>query len=87
LKGLYKSVNPRLVVDLTVRGESPIEACAYRFTCTPDEIFAGVSEVVYLMRNTLFHGELVPNRDATACYEPAYQGWEAREIFIPKRVG
>lgn len=73
LMALYKNVNPRLVVDLTNKGKPAIRAGSYDFTCTPDELFAGVCEVIYLMRNSLFHGELVPCRDAAECYEPAYQ--------------
>lgn len=72
LKALYVNVNPLLVVDLTNRGHQTIEAGTYQFTCAPEELFAGVCEVIYLMRNSLFHGELVPTHEATACYEPAY---------------
>jgi len=45
---------------------------AYDFRCQPDQLFAGVSETIYLMRCCYFHGELVPSREASACYEPAY---------------
>ena len=72
LRGLYLQASPRVVTDLTVGSNTPINCGAYRFTCTPEELFAGVVEVIYLMRCSFFHGELVPTREASACYEPAY---------------
>ena len=76
LKALYQKMNPILTVDLTNYAtdhrQVPIQAGTYQFRCTQEELFAGVCEIIYQMRNTLFHGELVPSREATACYEPAY---------------
>ena len=72
LMAVYREVNPRIVVDLTDFGSSEIQVGAYKFVCSPEDLFAGICEVIYLMRNTLFHGELVPCQRAAECYEPAY---------------
>jgi hypothetical protein len=36
-------------------------------------LFAGMVEVLYEMRCTLFHGELAPTKEAVVCYEPAFR--------------
>ena len=69
----YGLVNPRIEMDLTAGDEDPIECGTHSFRCGADFLFAGVVEVVYLMRCSLFHGELVPTREASGCYEPAYR--------------
>jgi hypothetical protein len=83
---LYKEAAPRWVEDLTQyqdpsAGLTPsgkskakeIVCGAYAFKCGKEALFAGLNEVIYLMRCTLFHGELVPTREASACYEPAFR--------------
>jgi hypothetical protein len=72
LRGLYLSANPREVVNLLDAGQSPITCGAYDFKCQADQLFAGIVETIYLMRCCYFHGELVPSKEASACYEPAY---------------
>jgi hypothetical protein len=73
LLALYRNVNPKIIGDLLTMGQlTPIKCGAHDFKCTPDELFAGFGEVIYLLRCCLFHGELVPSREASACYEPAY---------------
>ena len=73
----YARVNPQLERDLTAGDEAGdedvIQCGTHSFRCGPDFLFAGVVEVVYLMRCSLFHGELVPTRKASDCYEPAYR--------------
>lgn len=73
---LYNRVSPRLFLDLTSFQEehSPEMPCgAYQFQCGKENLFAGVVEVLYLMRCTLFHGELAPTKDSVVCYEPAFR--------------
>ena len=72
-RGCYAAVNPRLERDLTTGHEEVIQCGTHSFRCGPDFLFAGVVEVVYLMRCSLFHGELVPTREASDCYEPAFR--------------
>ena len=69
----YDNANPRLPRDLTIGHEAPISCGTYEFNCGPDFLFAGVLEIIYLMRCSLFHGELMPTREASECYEPAYR--------------
>jgi hypothetical protein len=72
LRGLYLNANPREICNL-LEGSQPAITCgAYDFNCRPENLFAGVVETIYLMRCSYFHGELVPSREASACYEPAY---------------
>jgi|GEM_PF-6951326 len=71
---LYEHVNPYKVRDLTGGDEEPAITCGtHVFRCGTEFLFAGVVEVIYLMRCSLFHGELVPTRKASECYEPAYR--------------
>ncbi len=78
LRQLYQQVTPTWVEDLaTYRDLDPspyeMKCGAFSFHCGRDALFAGVVEVLYQMRCTLFHGELVPTKDAIACYEPAFR--------------
>jgi hypothetical protein len=45
---------------------------SYRFVDDAPAIFAGLVDVLYGMRNLLFHGSLVPDSQANRTYEPAY---------------
>jgi hypothetical protein len=73
LRAKYLSISPREVANLLIGPSAPIVCGAHTFRATREDLFAGVVEAIYLMRCTLFHGELSPTRDATACYEPAYR--------------
>jgi hypothetical protein len=78
LKQLYEEAAPLWVCDLTMhKDQDPntreIKCGAYNFHCGKEALFAGVVETVYQMRCTLFHGELIPTKDAVACYEPAFR--------------
>jgi hypothetical protein len=70
----YKQANPfrfrSLVASATDR--KPLEMDKYKFVGDRAAIFAGVVDVLYAMRNLLFHGELVPDSQANRTYEPAY---------------
>jgi hypothetical protein len=73
LRQVYIESAPRHFANLLEGTETPIACGAFSFRCGRDAIFAGVVEAIYLMRCTLFHGELAPTRDAIASYEPAYR--------------
>lgn len=73
LRGLYIDANPRMVRNLLTGACPEIRCGAYQLKCTSEDLFAGTVEALYLMRCTFFHGELVPSKEAAACYEPAYQ--------------
>jgi len=38
-----------------------------------EQLCKGIIEILYKLRNTLFHGEIVPDSDTNKVYEPAYQ--------------
>ena len=44
----------------------------YRFTADKNALFAGLIEILYSMRNLLFHGEVVPDEVTNQTYEPAF---------------
>ncbi len=69
----YRRMNPQMHRDLREGDEDPIKCGAHSFQCGPDFLFAGVVGIIYLMRCSLFHGELMPTREASECYEPAYR--------------
>lgn len=78
LSRLYAEATPLWFCDLTSYEDpepsTPALQCgAYQFRCGKDVLFAGVVEVLYEMRCTLFHGELAPTKEAVACYEPAFR--------------
>ena len=73
LRQEYMALPPDLRANLLAGPEEPVTCGPFEFYCGRENLFAGVLEVIYLMRCTLFHGELVPNKDAVACYEPAYR--------------
>ena len=69
----YQQVVPICLSNLIEGSDLSIRCSAYEFRCGRDALFAGTLEALYLMRCTLFHGELVPTKEANACYEPAYR--------------
>ena len=37
-----------------------------------DKLCKGLIEILYKLRNVLFHGEIIPDSDTNKVYEPAY---------------
>ena len=68
----YRQASPNIIANLTDVNEGDIQCGAHTFRCSSSDLFAAVMEISYLMRCCLFHGELVPSREAASCYEPAY---------------
>lgn len=78
LRQLYAEIAPFWIENLTTYKDGDlntreIKCGAFSFNCGKDALFAGIMEVLYQMRCILFHGELVPTKDAVLCYEPAYR--------------
>lgn len=73
LRGLYQVCCPRPLSNLFAGAERPIVAGDLEFRCTSEELFFGVVEVIYALRNSLLHGELQPDERAFRAYEPAYR--------------
>ncbi|MEN6405258.1 MAG: hypothetical protein ABFC77_02180 [Thermoguttaceae bacterium] len=74
LKMCYQKAHPYRFRSLLAESseENPLLMDGYRFAREPAAIFAGLVDVLYAMRNLLFHGELVPDHEANRTYEPAY---------------
>ena len=72
LEAHYKSINPRLMIDLLDASNGSQKIGVYSFRDSPDYIFAALVENLYSLRCILFHGEIVPTTDINAVYESAY---------------
>jgi hypothetical protein len=73
LRGLYQFCCPRPKSNLLIGNEEPIIAGDVEFRCTNEELYFGLIEVIYSLRNSLLHGELQPDERAFRAYEPAYR--------------
>lgn len=67
LKACYQWCNPRPLADLLNNEEPAIRVGTINFTCTCEDLFGGIVETIYRMRNMLLHGELKPHDAALAC--------------------
>lgn len=73
LRQFYDGCNPRPMTDLVQGGGPQIAIGTIHFQCTPEELLGGLIETIYTMRNALLHGEVDPDANILACYEPAYR--------------
>jgi hypothetical protein len=75
IKRCYEAANPHRFESLLEASPDSNEAISmndYHFVSNKAAIFAGSIEILYSMRNLLFHGELVPDSQTNRTYEPAY---------------
>jgi hypothetical protein len=75
LRQCYEAADPQCFESLLAPNSLPQNALlmdGYHFRNEKAVIFAGLVEVLYSMRNLLFHGELVPDQQTNRTYEPAY---------------
>jgi hypothetical protein len=73
LKVCYKEIDPRKPENLLTRdAQKAIEIGNFHFTEDIEKIAKAIIEMLYLLRNALFHGELIPDHNAQRVYEPAY---------------
>ena len=73
LRMFYDRCNPRPMTDLLRNGAPALQIGTVEFRCTEEDLFSGLIETIYAMRNALLHGEVEPDPTVLACYEPAYQ--------------
>lgn len=73
LRQFYDACSPRPMVDLVQGGGPALVLATMHFQCTSEDLLAGLVEVLYAMRNALLHGEVDPDGQVLACYEPAYR--------------
>jgi hypothetical protein len=74
LRQSYEAASPVSFASLLSATPPPnaLVMDSYHFIKDKDAIFAGMVEILYSMRNMLFHGELVPDPQTNRTYEPAY---------------
>lgn len=73
LKACYEEVNPRKAIGLLVTDTSDsIKIGNYHFVNNSELIAKAIITIIYSLRNSLFHGQLVPDRNTQLVYEPAY---------------
>jgi len=71
----FEAANPLSFASLLAPLPPPsgtIEMDGIHFVGDKAAIFAGLIEILYSMRNLLFHGEVVPDAQTNRTYEPAY---------------
>lgn len=74
IKACYHAVNPRKPLCLlTTDANDCIDVGSYHFINDADLIAKAVIAVIYTLRNALFHGQIIPDKDTQKVYEPAYQ--------------
>ena len=73
LQTFYLSCDPRPMIDLSSGNAPEMMIGSIPFNCTSEQLFFGLIEVIYAMRNALLHGELQPDGQMLACYDPAYR--------------
>jgi len=71
---LFKEANPKKpICFLTTDEENNIKIGQYKFINNQELIFKGLIEILYSLRNALFHGQIIPDRNINKVYEPAYK--------------
>lgn len=74
LEQKFNLANPKKPINLLTNDTlNCINIGQYNFINDPNTIFKCVIEIIYNLRNVLFHGQIVPNRDTNIVYEPAYK--------------
>lgn len=74
----YKQVEPYITKNFTtgfnIGDERFFYQCGnYKFAKEDENLAKGLIEIIYNMRNSLFHGELIPDKEANATYGAAYK--------------
>jgi hypothetical protein len=74
LKACYEEINPSKPINLLSADLSNcIQMGNLHFVNDSKCLCKGIIEILYKLRNVLFHGEIVPDSDTNKVYEPAYQ--------------
>lgn len=73
LKACYEKVNPRKAISLLATdAANSVRIGNYNFVNDSELVAKAIITVIYNLRNSLFHGQLVPDRNTQLVYEPAY---------------
>lgn len=72
---MFESVTPRRIVTVIApHGHTDVLTFGDNvgFVNDPGKVFSAMVDVIYNLRNALFHGAITPNETHNAIYEPAY---------------
>ncbi|MGL5871178.1 MAG: hypothetical protein ACRC2R_02215 [Xenococcaceae cyanobacterium] len=73
LKACYEEINPSKSINLlSNEPENCIKMGSIYFINDTNKLCKGIIEILYSLRNVLFHGEIIPDNDTNKVYEPAY---------------
>ncbi len=74
LKLMFDAVSPRLVRNVLQPGGQPggLVCGDATFIPVPAQVFSALVDILYGLRNALFHGSITPNHQHNEIYEPAY---------------
>lgn len=74
IKDGYKSLNPHLETNLLYNNNGDYFQCGnFKFIKDSVKISQALIEILYNMRNSLFHGELIPSKKVNNTYGVAYR--------------
>ncbi|KRJ19290.1 MULTISPECIES: hypothetical protein [Acinetobacter] len=74
IENSFNQANPsKPICLLTTDINNCIDIGQYHFINNELIIFKCVIEILYSLRNVLFHGEIIPNKETNKVYEPAYK--------------
>ena len=70
LDGFLKASTP--IHNLVASDSNSLEIGNFKFTNDPTLIARAIIEILYQLRNALFHGEITPDSETQEVYQPAY---------------
>jgi len=73
IKALFQEANPKKPTNFLTINENHIKIGQYKFINNQKLIFKGLIEILYSLRNVLFHGQIIPDKNTNQVYEPAYK--------------
>lgn len=68
----YEKINPKKPTNLISSNRRGIEAGDIILIEDTEKLVKGIIEIIYKLRNILFHGELIPTKENKKVYEPAF---------------
>lgn len=74
LLGLFESIAPRRIDTVLAKydADDVLIFGSTKFVSNSDKVFSALVDVIYNLRNALFHGSITPNGQHNEIYEPAY---------------
>ena len=71
---MHDSIAPRKVISVLAPHDSQnvLRLGGTNFIQDPEKLFSALVDVIYNLRNALFHGSITPNEQHNEIYEPAY---------------